>query len=212
VLDIRPEPDELLRAMKQKTRYNIRLAAKKGIAVSEGAPGDLPEFYALLRQTAERDGFFIHSRDVYERMFEIFRGAGRFAMLLARLRGSLVAAVTLVRFGDTCWYVHGASSNEHRNLMAPYLLQWEAINWARTQGCTLYDFRAVPDVLREDQEMYGVYRFKEGFGGRQVTTLPTYSQPYRPLLYGLWQIFFTGRFKLDALRRRRRGLPERQFA
>jgi lipid II:glycine glycyltransferase (peptidoglycan interpeptide bridge formation enzyme) len=212
VLDLAPDPDQLLRDMKQKTRYNIRLAGKKGVEVAEGGRDDVPEFYRLFRETAARDDFFIHSQDVYERMFDLFRCAGRFALLLARYRARLVAAVTLVTFGDTCWYMQGASSNEHRNLMAPYLLQWEAINWARRRGCRVYDFRAVPDLLREDQDMYGVYRFKEGFGGRQLTALPTYGQPYRSTLYGLWQLYFAGRFKLDAYRRRRKGLPARQFA
>jgi hypothetical protein len=96
--------------------------------------------------------------------------------------------------------------------MATYLLQWEGIQWARRNGCTLYDFRAVPDILREDQDMYGVYRFKEGFGGYQLTTLHTYAQAYQPGLFGLWQLYFAGRFKLDAWQRRRHGLPARPFA
>jgi lipid II:glycine glycyltransferase (peptidoglycan interpeptide bridge formation enzyme) len=96
--------------------------------------------------------------------------------------------------------------------MATYLLQWEAIRWAKDGGCTLYDLRAIPDVLHESQDMFGVYRFKEGFGGYQFTTLPTYVAPYQPGLFGLWQAFFAGRFALDAWRRRRQGLPVRQFA
>lgn len=212
VLDIRPEPDELLRAMKQKTRYNIRLAGKKGVEVTEAGPADLDEFYALFKETAERDDFFIHGRDVYERMYRLFWDAGNFTMLIARYQGELIAAVTLVRFGPTCWYLQGASSNRHRNLMAPYLLQWKGIEWARSQGCSEYDFRAVPDLLREDQDMYGVYRFKEGFGGGQFTTMHTYAQPYRPGLFGLWQMFFSGRFALQQRRRRQAGLPLRQFA
>lgn len=212
VLDITPEPDALLAGMKQKTRYNIRLAARKGVEVSAGGPDDLPEFYALFRETAERDDFFIHDEDVYRRMFGLFWDAGLFALLLARYEGKLIAATTLVCFGDTCWYLQGASSNEHRNLMAPYLLQWEGIKWAREHGCTQYDFRAVPDLLREDQDMYGVYRFKEGFGGRQLTTLHTYGQPYNAGLFGLWQMYFSGRFALQEWRRRREGLPARQFA
>jgi lipid II:glycine glycyltransferase (peptidoglycan interpeptide bridge formation enzyme) len=212
VLDIAPEPDSLLAAMKQKTRYNIRLAGRKGVKVIEGTEGDLEAFYRLYRDTAERDDFFIHSRQVYERMFSLFCRAGNFCLLLARFQGQIIAAVTLVRFGQTCWYVHGASSNEHRNLMAPYLLQWESIQRARAWGCTLYDFRAVPDVLREDQDMYGVYRFKEGFGGYHVTAQHTWAQAYDPLLFGLWQAYFRARFDLTARQRRRRGLPARQFA
>lgn len=212
VLDLHPGEDELLAAMKAKTRYNIRLASRKGVEVAVGTRADLDAFYALFTETARRDDFFIHSRDIYERMFSLFRQAGTFCMLLARYRGQLIAAVTLVRFGSTCWYLQGASSTEHRNLMATYLLQWEGIQWARRSGCSLYDFRAVPDVLREDQDMYGVYRFKEGFGGRHLTTMPTYAAPYQTGLFGLWQIYFSGRFALTNWRRRRQGLPVRQFA
>jgi peptidoglycan pentaglycine glycine transferase (the first glycine) len=212
VLDIDVDEDRLLAGMKQKTRYNVRLAARKGVEVCEGSEADLDDFFQLLRETARRDGFFIHSAEVYRRIFALFWRENRFSLLLARYRGEAIAAVTLMRFGPTCWYLHGASSNAHRNLMAPYLLQWEGIRWARVQGCKLYDFRAVPDLLREDQDMYGVYRFKEGFGGRHVTTLHTYAHPYESAIFGLWQLYFRGRFALDARQRRRHGLPARQFA
>jgi hypothetical protein len=215
VLDISRGADDLLAGMKQKTRYNIRLAERKGVEVSRSDRAtqlDLDAFYGLLQQTALRDDFFIHSKAVYARMFELFSQAKSFCMLLARYRGELIAAATLVRFGPTCWYVHGASSSEHRNLMAPYLVQWEGIKWARECGCSVYDFRAVPDKLCKDQDMYGVYRFKEGFGGHQSTTLHTYAIPYQTGLFGLWQLYFWGRFALDAWMRRRKGLPARQFA
>jgi peptidoglycan pentaglycine glycine transferase (the first glycine) len=212
MLDVGGSEDELLANMKQKTRYNVRLAARKGVDVCEAGSGDLDEFYALYRVTAQRDDFFVHPIDVYRRMFALFRDAGMFAMLFARYQGELIAATTLIHLGDTCWYLHGASSNEHRNLMATYLLQWEGIKRAREWGCRLYDFRAVPDLLREDQDMYGVYRFKEGFGGYQYTTMHTYSQTYRPGMFGLWQAYFSGRFAVTNWRRRRAGLPLRQFA
>jgi lipid II:glycine glycyltransferase (peptidoglycan interpeptide bridge formation enzyme) len=212
MLDISPDEDALLAGMRQKTRYNIRLAARKGVTVREGSEDDLDIFYRLYQETSARDDFFIHSRALYARMFSLFRRAGNFCLLLASAGDEPIAAVTLVRFGRTCWYIHGASSNRHRNLMAPHLLQWEAIRRAKEWGCTLYDFRAVPDILREDQDMYGVYRFKEGFGGYLLTTQDTWSQPYDPFLFGLWQVYFRARFDLDAWRRRKLGLPARQFA
>ncbi|MGI8824466.1 MAG: lipid II:glycine glycyltransferase FemX [Chloroflexota bacterium] len=212
MLDLKPEPDALLAAMKSKTRYNIRLAARKGVEVREGREDDLDAFYDLYKVTGARDDFFIQPKYIYRRMFQLFRNAGRFCMLLARYRGELIAAVTLIRQGSTCWYMHGASDNTHRNLMATYLLQWEAILWAQRQGCTIYDFRAVPDTLREDQDMYGVYRFKEGFGGYHRTTMHTHGTAYAPGLFGLWQAYFSGRFALTQRRRRREGLPLRQFA
>jgi lipid II:glycine glycyltransferase (peptidoglycan interpeptide bridge formation enzyme) len=212
VLEIDADEDTLLAGMKQKTRYNIRLAGRKGVMVSEGTEADLDAFYALYGETSVRDDFFIQPKEYYRRMFQVFRCAGNFCMLLARQGEQPIAAVTLIRFGSTCWYVHGASSNEHRNLMATYLLQWEAIRQAKRWGCCLYDFRAIPDLLREDQDMYGVYRFKEGFGGRKVTTLHTYTAAYSPGVFGLWQLFFSGRFALQEWQRRRKGLPARQFA
>lgn len=212
MLDISGDEDRLLAAMKSKTRYNIRLAARKGVEVSEAGPEAIPEFYRLFQETAERDDFFIHSQDVYRRMFTLFWDAGRFALLFARHESRLIAAITLLRFGDTCWYLQGASSNADRNLMPTYLLQWEGIRWAKGRGCREYDFRAVPDLLREDQDMYGVYRFKEGFGGRQLTTLPTYGAAYHPLLFALWRSYYSGRFLLNQWQRKRAGLPLRQFA
>lgn len=212
LLDIAPDADTLLAGMKQKTRYNIRLAERKGVVVEAAGPDDLDAFYDLYRETAARDDFFVQPKSVYCRMFDVYRDAGQFCMLLARFGGEILAAVTLIRFGTTCWYMHGASGNKHRNLMPTYLLQWRSIEWAKSQSCTLYDFRAVPDILREDQDMYGVYRFKEGFGGYQFTTLPTYAASYRSGLFGLWQVLFSGRFAADAWLRRRKGLPARQFA
>jgi lipid II:glycine glycyltransferase (peptidoglycan interpeptide bridge formation enzyme) len=212
VLDICPDEDELLATMKQKTRYNIRLALRRGVTVSEAGQADFDEFYELYRVTAYRDDFFVHPKQVYARMFDLFRSAGVFSMLFARKEGVLIAAITLVRVGNTCWYLHGASSNEHRNVMATYLLQWEGIRCAKEWGCRVYDFRAVPDILREDQDMYGVYRFKEGFGGHQLTTMDTFAQPYRPGLFALWQSRFSGRFAIDSWQRARAGQPARQFA
>ena len=212
ILDISRDADSLLADMKQKTRYNIRLAAKKGVEVLEGGADEIDTFYDLYQQTAARDAFSIQPRAFYQRMFALFRRSGNFCMLVARHDEQPLGAITLLRLGPTCWYVHGASSDMHRNLMAAYLLQWEAIQWAKKQGCLIYDFRAVPDILREDQEMYGVYRFKEGFGGRQYTVLPTYAQPYHRGAFGLLQLYVSGRFALDAWLRRRKGLPARQFA
>lgn len=212
LLDISSDCETLLAAMKQKTRYNLRLAEKKGVEVVEAEDTDLDTFYELYRTTGERDQFFVQSKQVYADMFRLFRESGNFGMLFARYQGEIIAAVTLVRLGTTCWYLQGASSNHYRNLMAPYLLQWHGIQRAKHWGCTLYDFRAIPDLLREDQDMWGVYRFKEGFGGYHFTTLDTYSAAIHPTLFGLWQLYFRGRFDLTAWQRRRKGLSVRQFA
>ena len=211
-LDISGGEETLLAEMKQKTRYNIRLAARKGVHVVEADERDCDTFFRLYQETARRDDFFIQSKNFYRRLFDVFRGAGTFCMLLARRGEDVLAAITLLRFGSACWYLHGASSSRHRNLMAPYLLQWEGIRWAARQGCTLYDFRAVPDLLREDQDMYGLYKFKEGFGGYQFTTLHARAAPYRAVPFQLWQLYSTGSFAARSWLRRRKGLPIRQSA
>jgi len=212
LLDLTLDTDDLLAQMKQKTRYNIRLAGRKGVSVHEAGADDLDTFYDLYQLTAQRDDFFIQTKGIYARMFSLYREAGNFCMLFAYYQGRPIAAVTVLRFGPTCWYWQGASSSEHRNLMAPYLLQWEAIQRAKQWGCRLYDFRAVPDVLDEDQDMYGVYRFKEGFGGYHFTVMDTHSVAYDPLLFGMWQLYYRARFDLTAWRRQRKGLSVRQFA
>ena len=129
----------------------------------------------MYRETADRDRFFIHDIDTYRQIFHSYWKRGQFELLIARYRGTPIAAVTLVHLGRCVWYLYGASADRHRDVMAPHLLQWNAIKWAKDRGAAIYDFRGVPDVSARGQEMYGVFRFKQGFGGRQVTFLETYA-------------------------------------
>ena len=96
---------------------------------------------------------------------------------------SLEAQDGTFRFGNKAWYMYGASRDLHRNLMPNHLLQWEAMRWAKAQGCTVYDMWGAPDVLDESDPMWGVYRFKEGFGGQFVRHLGAYDHPASRLLY-----------------------------
>ena len=212
VLDLAPDEDRLLEAMKPKWRYNIRLAQKRGVEVRTGGADDVDVFYRLYRETATRDGFFIHGPSLYREVFETFASLGQFHLLFAYYREQPIAAVSLVHLGNVVWYLYGASSGEHRATMAPHLLQWRAIQWAKATGATTYDFRGVPDILAPDREMYGVYRFKQGFGGRHLTYLEAYAKPYRPALFGLWKAYWQGRFVSQSLVRRVKGLPVRGWA
>ncbi len=212
ILDLEPDLDTLLSNMKSKTRYNIRLAEKRGVEVVDGTAENLDDFYKLYIETGQRDGFFILPKQMYARAFEIYWGLGQFRLLLAVYKGKPIAAVTLVHVGSQVWYLYGASTNEHREVMAPHLLQWEAIKWAKSRGAERYDFRGVPDVLAEDQEMYGVYRFKSGFGGRHVTVLETYAKGYREPLFQLWRGYWRSRFFLVSAQRRYKGLPRKPWA
>ncbi len=195
IVDLEAEPEALLGRMKQKTRYNVRLAARKGVAVRPGTEADLPAFYALMEQTARRDGFAIHSPAYYEAAHALLVSRGRGCLLLAEHEGRLLAGLVAIAFGQTACYMYGASSDEQRDLMPTYVLQWEAMLWARNQGCLFYDLWGVPDADEEILEagftgrsdgLWGVYRFKRGFGGRLLRTTGAWDLVYAPLRYRLY--------------------------
>jgi len=110
----------------------------------------------------------------------------RAALLLAECQGQVIAGIVVLHFGRWSWYMYGASSNEHRNLMPNHLLQWSGIQWAKSRGCWYYNFRGIPDVLEEGQELWGVYVFKQGFGGCAMRFLETHDLVYQPLVYGVY--------------------------
>jgi peptidoglycan pentaglycine glycine transferase (the first glycine) len=195
VVAIDAEPVAILGCMKQKTRYNIRLAERKGVTIRAGDETDLSCFYELMEHTAARDGFGIHSRAYYETAHRLFLSTGGGRLLLAEYRGQLLAGLVVFAFGDTAIYMYGASSDEERQRMPTYLLQWEAMRWASEQGCRAYDLWGVPDEDEETLEagftkrsdgLWGVYRFKRGFGGRLVRTAGAWDLVYTPLHYRLY--------------------------
>ncbi len=194
-VDLDDEPEVILARMKQKTRYNIRLAERKGVTVRMGDETDLPQFYHLMELTARRDRFGIHSQAYYETAHRLFIPTGQGCLLLAEYEGELLAGLVVLAFGSTACYMYGASADERRNLMPTYLLQWEAMLWARTQGCRTYDLWGVPDEDEEvleadfskrDDGLWGVYRFKRGFGGRLVRSIGAWDRVYAPLRYWLY--------------------------
>lgn len=194
-VDIAPEEAAILAAMKPKTRYNIGLAQRKGVSVREGREADLPLFHQLMAETARRDRFAIHSPDYYTLAYRLFVPTGRAALLIAEYAGEPLAALMVFALGQRAWYFYGASSDRHRNRMPTYLLQWEAIRWAKARGCTLYDLWGVPDedegVLEaqfseRSDGLWGVYRFKRGFGGRLVRSVGAWDRVYNAPLYWLY--------------------------
>ena len=209
IVDLQGEPEEVLGRMKQKTRYNTRLSARKGVTVRPGSQADLPGFYDLMERTAERDGFAIHSQAYYETAHELFVSSGRGCLLLAEHQGRLLAGLVAMAFGGTTCYMYGASSDEQRELMPTYLLQWEAMLWARREGCRFYDLWGVPDAEEEILEagfagrsdgLWGVYRFKRGFGGRLVRTAGAWDLVYAPLGYQLYSTALAARERLARAR------------
>jgi lipid II:glycine glycyltransferase (peptidoglycan interpeptide bridge formation enzyme) len=196
VVDITPDEDAILAAMKQKTRYNVRLATRKGVAVREAAQADLPTFHALMAATGERDAFGVHTPAYYETAYHLFVPRGWARLLLAEAEGEAVAAVMVFALPPRAWYLYGASSDNYREKMPTYLLQWEAMRWAKSLGCTTYDLYGIPDKDEEELEtqftqrsdgLWGVYRFKRGFGGKLVRSVGAWDRVYAPARYWLYR-------------------------
>ena len=203
VLDLRPQEDHLLAAMKQKTRYNIRLAERHGVRVRTAGADDLPMLYRMYAETSVRDGFVIRSPDYYQDVWGRFILAGLAQPLVAEVEGEAVAALILYRFGARAWYLYGMSRDLHRDRMPSYLLQWEAIRWSKAAGCTHYDLWGAPDRFDTADPMWGVFRFKEGLGGRLVRTIGAWDATSRPVEYRLYQTLLPG--LLGLMRRRGRA-------
>lgn len=182
-LDLTQTEDNLLAAMSQNTRRKVRTAEKKGVTVRVGTITDLPILYDLYRVTGERDHFLIRPPSYYEQAWRVFIEAGLAHSLIAEFEGKPIAHVILFHFGQKCWYFYGASSNEERERMPNYLLQWEAMRWAKAQGYTVYDMWGAPDNFHESDSMWGVYEFKRGFRGTVTRYIGAWDYAPHPLLY-----------------------------
>jgi len=185
-LDIRPSLDTILNNMKHKTRYNIRYAERKGVTVHlSKSKSDLEIFYPLLEETAQRDKFMIRSFSYFEHLWDELVIPRTAQLFLAFHQNQPLGGAIAFRLGKRAWYVYGASSNVKRNLQASYALQWAMIRWAKGLGCTTYDFRGVSGDLNPENPLYGLYRFKEGFGAQLVEYVGEFDLPLSPL-YRLW--------------------------
>lgn len=210
VLDIRPSEDELLAGMKEKWRYNIRLAGRKGVQVREAStPEDVDTFYRLYQETAERDGFFIHPQHHYATILRLYGARNAGVLLLAEYEGTPIAGLIAVKCGAVTTYMFGASSNLERNRMPNHLLQWTAIRWAKARGCTLYDFRAIAEVLDPKEDLYSLFTYKQGFGGYSILTLETHDKPYNAPVYWAYLRSLSVKRELDR-RRHERDLREHE--
>jgi lipid II:glycine glycyltransferase (peptidoglycan interpeptide bridge formation enzyme) len=200
LIDLRPEEESLLAAMKQKTRYNVRLASRRGVQVRPAVPEDFEMLYQMYAETSLRDGFVIRDQRYYLTVWHTFYQEQMFEGLIAEVEGSPVAAVIVLRFGGRAWYVYGMSGEAHREKMPNYLLQWEAMRRARAAGCREYDLWGAPDEFLESDPLWGVYRFKQGLAGTVVRTVGAWDYPLRPGLYRVYTRILP-RF-LSLLRRR----------
>jgi lipid II:glycine glycyltransferase (peptidoglycan interpeptide bridge formation enzyme) len=194
LIDLAPPEDELLRRMKQKTRYNIHLAQKKGVTVRVGTVADLSLLYSMYAETSVRDGFLIREEGYYQTVWRSFMGLPPsvsslqpFAEpLIAEVDGEPVGAVSMFYFGGQAIYLFGMSHATHREKMPNYLLQWEAMRRAKALGCKIYNLWGAPDEFNESDGLWGVFRFKEGLGGYVSRTLGAWDFTPNPMLYRMY--------------------------
>ena len=206
VINLTSGIEACLARMSAKTRYNIRLAERKGIRVATGTAGDVEEFYRLILWTSQRDRFPVHSLAYYQKAYELFKEIDAVELFLAFFEDQLLAGLMAFAMGKKAWYLYGASSDEERNRMPNHALQWAAMNWAWNKGCDYYDLWGIPPeapLLEEEQplrlkgllespppgSLWGVYRFKRGFGGEVIRWIGAYDRVYSPGIYWLYNQF-----------------------
>jgi len=184
ILDITKTEEELLNQMHYKTRYNIRLAEKKGVEIraksQKSKVKNFEEFWRLLQQTAKRGNFRTHPKEYYKKMLEIIPETELF---IAEYQNRVIAANIVIFYQKTAIYLHGASDYQYRNLMAPHLLQWKQVLEAKRRGCIEYDFWGI-----DEKKWPGVTRFKKGFGGKQVIYPGAYDLVFQPVWYRIYRI------------------------
>jgi lipid II:glycine glycyltransferase (peptidoglycan interpeptide bridge formation enzyme) len=181
--DLRRSDDELLAAMKPKTRYNVRLAEKRGVRVRVASPigeSDAQILYAMYAETGRRDGFATRAAPYYFDAWRAIKAVG----LIAERDGQALAGLVLFHFAGRAWYFHGMSRTAGREHMPSYALQWEAMRWARAAGCSIYDWWGAPEHTDDAGDgMAGVWRFKQGFGARFVEGIGAWDYAPSAALY-----------------------------
>ena len=174
--------EELLANFHQKWRYNIRLAERKGVTVRVCGKEMVPAFSDLMLTTGVRDGFVTRKPEYFAAMLDNLGEHARLYMAFDP-NDTPIAGTLAIHYGDKVWYLYGASSNEHRNLMPNYLLQWRMIQWAVETNCRIYDFRGVSGDVSEDNPLYGLFRFKQGFGGNFTEFVGEMDLVLSPVIY-----------------------------
>ncbi|MBN2017445.1 MAG: peptidoglycan bridge formation glycyltransferase FemA/FemB family protein [Candidatus Cloacimonetes bacterium] len=185
-LDLTQSLDDIMAGCESKTRYNIRLSMKKGVKVRENTSLEGARiFYDIYETTAKRDAFIIHNEEYYKQVIELMAHKGMVKLFLAYYDDIPVAGVYIFAFGEKIWYMYGASSNEYRNVMPNQALHWHVIQWAKEQGYKTYDLWGVPAHPKEGHPLFGVYRFKKGFGGEFKKFIGMHDHVYKPFWYNV---------------------------
>ena len=195
-INLRESEENLLARMKSKTRYNIRVAQRRGVTVKEENSAEaFEEYLDLLKETTARQQFYAHSLDYHRKMWKELRKAGIARLLVARFQGKMLVAWVVFVFNNVLYYPYGASSSAHRDLMASNLIMWEAMRYGKKLGCNKFDLWGAlgPDASPKDP-WFGFHRFKQGFGGDLIEFLGTYDLVFEPRLYKLYRLADAGRW------------------
>lgn len=199
--------EELMAGFNRKVRYSIHLAQRRGVEIRRGSREDLALFHDLLMETGRRCGFLVRPLAYLQRMWDEL-GPEHISLLLAWSGGTPIAGAIPVHYGNKTWYVFGASSGQHRDLMPNYLLQWEIIRAAAARGDAIYDMRG---ALESTDASNGLYLFKSRFGGTLTAFIGEVCFAYRPLVYRLYRlaerIFMAARDRYTTLRRQPEPAP-----
>jgi len=175
--------DEVFQKFSSKTRYNIRLAIRRGVKIEKKNENGIDEFYKLMQETGKRDNFRTRPKEYFKTILKEFPKETK--IYIAYYNEEPIASIMPIMYGNKMWYLYGASANKHRNLMPNYLLQWEMIKLAIKNNCKVYDFRG---VSMEKGEEDGLYRFKKGFGGEFVELIGEIYIPFKPIKYFFYKI------------------------
>lgn len=185
-LNLTQSQEDILAGCESKTRYNIRLSGRKGVVVHEETSLEgAQKFYDIYETTAERDAFIIHKDEYYKRVIELMADKGMVKLFLAYYEDIPIAGVYIFAFGHKIWYMYGASSNKYRNVMPNQALHWHIIQWAKKHGYSTYDLWGIPAHPHKDHPLYGVYRFKKGFGGELKLFIGMHDYVFKPFWYKL---------------------------
>ena len=188
-LDLKKDEEELMAGMKSKTRYNVRLAEKRGVRVVEdSSKKGFEDYWKLMEATTKRQEFYAHDKNYHEKMWEKMSSSGQAHLFKAVFKGEVLTAWILLKLNRTLYYPYGASSREHRELMANNLMMWEVIKFGKKEGCDLFDMWGSlgPDPDKNDP-WYGFHRFKEGYGAELVEFVGSWDLVINPALYWIYR-------------------------
>ncbi len=172
--------DEIFASFHNKWRYNIRLAQRKGVSCDYYGIDKIDDFYELMLETGERDGFQVREKEYYVNLLASMEKHAR--LYLCYYEGKAIAGAIAINYGERVSYVYGASTAKYRNVMPNYLMQWTMIKWAIDTCCKVYDFMGIPFYYDESHPNYGVYRFKKGFSGRVINYAGEFNYTYYPVV------------------------------